>query len=273
MPPNSYSQNNNDHYNDPYTSGGYEKSKIRLLLIVVAVFVLVCIGVIALAPHSSPTQSKQDKNTQSATAAAKKKTPNAKVSNVKVADGFALATVSDPTATSQANAGNITVFKVNKDGSMVQIAEGSYFGPLDLLELGIPLATQAKLSGTDIGQVEQNLADQCGYSNGTIGMNGFDGTYSPGQWQIDASTLDILSQKLSTAISAQNANATGGKSVICVKATQNNSNVTTNTTTYISTYTLQVQFITADGTLTTHTLTFTNGSPRFRTYTLDGQAI
>ena len=273
MPPDSFSQNNNDSYNDPYTAGGYEKSKLRLVLIIGAVFVLVCIGVIALIAHTSPLQSKQDKNTQSATAAAKKKTPDAKVSNIKVADGFAIASVSDPNATSQANAGNVTVFKVNKDGSMTQIAEASYFGPLDLLNLGIPLATQAKLTGTNVGEVEQNLASQCGYSGGSIGLTGFSGSFSPGQWQIDAATLDQLTQKLQGAISTQNSNATGGKAVICVNATQKGSSVTTNKTTYISTYTLQVQFVTGDGTLTMHTVTFTNGSPRFRVYTLDGQKL
>lgn len=264
--------NNNQIYNNPYTPGGYEKARLRKLLLI-AVGVLLAIAILISIIYLSVPKSHQSKYTKSATVSASKHTPNAKVKNLKVAGGFAIATVSDPTAESQASAGNTTVFKVNKDGSMVQIANGSYFSPLDLLGLGIPLATQAKLTGSNLGQVEQNLASQCGYNNGTIGYSGFSGSFSPGQWQIDASTLDILTQKLSSAISAQNINAASGKNVICVKATQNNSNFTTNETTYISTYTLQVQFITSDGTLTTHTITFTNGSPQYRVYTLDGQEI
>jgi hypothetical protein len=156
---------------------------------------------------------------------------------------------------------------------MVLLAKGSSFGPLDLLGLGMPLATQAKLTGTDIGSVGQNLANQCGYHDGAIGFSGFGGSFSAGQWQIDAGTLDILTQKVSRAISTQNIKAGGDKTVICVNATQKNSNFTTDKTTYISTYTLQVQFITSDGILSMHTVTFTNSSPRYRTYILDGQAI
>jgi hypothetical protein len=257
--------------NNPYSAGGYEKAKLRKLFLI-ATGAIVAIALLIVIVHLLP-ESQQDKYIKSATAAAKKQTPHPKVSNLKVAGGFALSTVSDPTDQSQENSGNITVFRVNKDGAMTEIATGSYFGPLYLLGLGIPLATQAKLTGSNLGSVEQNLASQCGYSNGTIGMYGFGGSFSPGQWQIDASTLDILSQKLQDAISTQDAKASSGKSVICVNATQKNSNVTTNKTTYISTYTLQVQFVTSDGTLTMHTITFTNGSPRFRTYTLDGQNI
>lgn len=270
MPWDPDSQNNNQIYS-PYSAGGHEKARLRkLLLIVVGVFF--AITVLILIVHSAP-ESQQSKYTKSATDAASKQTPDAKVSNVKVAGGFAIAIVSDPAAEGQANAGNTTVFKVNKDGSMVQIANGSHFSPLDLLVLGISLATQAKLTGSNLGHVEQDLANQCGYSNGVIGFNGFGGSFSPGQWQIDAATLDGLMQKLSSAISTQNVKAVGGKTVICVNATQKNSNFTTDKTTYISTYTLQVQFISLDGTLTMHTVTFTNSSPRYRTYTLDGQAI
>ena len=61
--------------------------------------------------------------------------------------------------------------------------------------------------------------------------------------------------------------------VICVNATQKNSNTTTDKTTYISTFTLQVQFITDDGTLTTHTVTFAVGPNYYHSYTLDGHDI
>lgn len=264
-------QNNNQVYNHPYPPGGYEKAMLRKILIVTGVFLAIILLIFIV--YSSMPESQQSKYIKSATTAARKHTPHAEVKNVKVAGGFAIALVSDPTAEGQANSGNTTIFKVNKDGSMVQIANGSSFGPIELLELGIPLVTQANLTGTDIGHVKQNLANQCGYENGSIGYTGFGGSFNPGQWQIDAGTLDILMQKLSKSISSQNTKSMGGKTVICVNATQKNSSVKTDRTTYISTYTLQVQFITGDGTLTTHTVTFTNSSPRYRTYTLDGQGI
>ena len=261
--------NNNQVFNKPYTPGGYEKAKLRKLLLIVVGVILAIIIVIALVP-----ESQQSKYTKSATAAARKQIPDAKVRNVKVAGGFAIAIVSDPSAEGQANSGNTTIFRVNKDGSMAQLANGSSFSPIDLLGLGMPLATQAKLAGTDIVHVKQNLAAQCGnYDYGEIGFSGFGGSFNPGGWLLDAATLDGLEQKLSSIIGSQNAEAKGGKAVICVNASQKNSNFTTNKTTYISTFTLHVQFITSDGTLTTHTVTFTNGSPRYRTYTLDGQAI
>lgn len=259
---------NNQINSNTYTPGGYEKVRlIKLLLIVVGIFIAVTILIVLTSGNH------QDKYTKSATIAARKHAPHAKVTNVKVAGGFATALVIDPDAQDQANDGSTTIFKVNKDLSMVQLAKGSSFGPLDLLRLGIPLATQSKLTGTDIRSVEQNLANQCNYSNGKIGYNGFDGSFSPGNWQIDAGILDLLEQKLSTTINAQNTKAKVDKSVICVNATQKNSNVSTNKTTFISTYTLQVQFIAGDGTITMHSVTFTNSSPRYRTYTLDGQII
>ena len=264
-------QNNNQIYNNPYAPDGYEKAKLRkLLLIVVGVFLTITIVIVIV--HLSIPESQQSKYTKSATAAARKHTPNAKVKNVNVADGFAIAIVSDPAAEGQANSGNTTVFRVNKDGSMVQIANGSSFGPVDLLGLGIPLATQAKLTGSSVGQVKQNLANQCGYSAGIIGYIGFDGSFNPGGWQIDSATLSGLEQKLSPAIN-QNFNTKPGTSVICVNATQKNSNTTTDKTTYISTFTLQVQFITDDGTLTTHTVTFAVGPNYYHNYTLDGHNI
>lgn len=283
MPWNPFSQNNNDSYNNPYTSNGYEnydnlytsngyeKSKLRVILLIVTVFILAGIGgVIALVTHSSPPKSSQ----QSATDAAKKNTPNANVSNVKVADGFAISTVQDPTADGQASAGNVTFFKVNKDGSMTQIASGSSFSPIDLLGLGIPLATQAKLTGQDLTQVQQNLASLCGYSSGnTPGYFGFDGSFNPNGWQIDATTLDSIEQTLTGVLGSKNAGAQQGKKVICVNATRENSNFNTDAQTYISTFTLELRFITADGTVTTHMFTFATGPNYYRSYTLDGQKI
>jgi hypothetical protein len=272
MPQDVYSQNSNGTYDNSYTSSGYEKSKLRkTLLIVVGLFAT--IGIIALVVHFSQPESQQSKYIKSATAAARKQIPNAKVTNVKVAGGFALAIVSDPTADGQARAGNTTVFKVNKDGSMKQLANGSYFSPIDLLGLGVSLTTQVKLTGNSMGQVKQTLANQCDYNGGnTPGYSGFDGSFSPGEWQIDSATLSGLEQTLSDTIS-NSIETKPGKAVVCVNATQKNSNATTDMKTYVSTFTLQVQFITGDGTLTTHALTFATGPNHYRNYTLDGHTI
>ena len=190
------------------------------------------------------------------------------------AGGFALAIVSDPTSNSQANAGNTTVFKVNKDGSMTQIANSSSFSPLDLLKLGIPLSTQAELTGQSVSQVKQTLADICGYNGGnTPGYSSFNGSFNPGGWQIDSATLGTLEQKLSKTISNKNTRAQVNQKIICVKATSNNSNVTTDIKTYISTFTLDLQFITSDGIITDHTFNFSIGPNYYRSYTLDGQTI
>jgi hypothetical protein len=264
---------NNNQANIQYTPGGYDRANIKkLLLIVVGVFFAITILVLVVSFQSKP-ESQQSKYTKSATLAARKNTPNAKVTNIKVAKGFAIALVSDPTSQGQSNAGNTTIFKVNKDGSMNQLAEGSSFSPLDLLGLGMPLATQAELTGSNIKQVKQNLANQCGYSNGATGFTGFNGSFSPGDWQIDSSTLIGLEQKISSAITNQDANMKSNMAVICISATPKNSNYTINKTTFISTFSLQVQFITSDGTLTTHTVTFAVGPNYYRSYTLDGHDI
>jgi hypothetical protein len=267
-----YLQSNNVTNNNPYMPGGHERKLRRLLFI--AVGVLAAIAIIVLVVHLSQPESQQSKNMNSATAAARKVTPNAVVSNVKVDGGFALATVSDPTAVGQANAGNLTIFKVNKDGSMTQIANGSSFSPIDLLGLGMPLASQAMLTGHSLAQTQEDLAATCGYSVGDApGYIGFSGSFNPGGWQIDAGTLDGLEQALTAVISNKNGQANNGEKVICVNATRKNSNASTDKQTYISTFTLGLQFITGNGTVTSHTFTFAVGPNYYRSYTLDGQKL
>jgi len=259
--------------NNQYTSGGYGRSNLKkIIFIVVSVFFAITILALVLVFQSKP-ESQQSKYIKSATTAARKNTPNAVVTNIKVAGGFAIGFVSDPTSQGQSKSGNTIIFKVNNDGSMVQLAEGSSFGPLNLLGLGIPLETQANLTGSNLIQVKQNLANQCGYSNGAIGFIGFNGSFNPGEWQIDSSTLVGLEQKISNSITSQDTNMKPDMVVVCVSATRNNSNYTINKTTYISTFILQVQFVTFNGTLTTHTVTFSVGPNYYRSYTLDGHNI
>lgn len=271
MPPDS--QNISGINSNSTTPGGYEKTKLRKLLFI-AVGIVVTIAIIALIMLLSQSDSQQSKYIKAATAAARKQTPNAKVKDVKVAGGFASATVSDPTSQSQANSGNQTFFKVNKDGSMTQIANGSSFSPVDLLGFGIPLSTQANLTGRNLIQTQQDLAATCGFSGGnTPGYIGFNGSFNPGGWQIDAATLDGLEQALTTAITNKNSGAKSGEKIICVNATRENSNATIDRQTYISTFTLKLQFITSNGIVTSHTITFAVGPNYYRGYTLDGQKI
>ena len=270
---NPYSQNNSVINDNPYTPGGYEKNKLKKLLLIV-VGVLAAIAIIALVVHFSQSENQQSKYIKSATAAVRKQIPNAKVTNVKVAGGFAVATVSYQTTESRTSIINTAVLKVNQDGSMAEVANGISFSTIDLLGLGIPLATQAKLTGHNLAQTQQELAGTCGYSGGNApGYIGFNGSFNPGGWQIDAATLDGLEQALTTAVSNKNAGAKSDENVICVNATREKSNFSTNKQTYISTFTLELQLITDNGTVTPHIFTFATGPNYYRSYTLDGQKI
>ncbi len=259
-------ENNNQVSSPSYDHNEYGKKRLLVTAVLLACAIVLIAVVIFL------LNGGQDNYTKSATAAAKKVIPDAKVNSLKVAGGFAMASVSSPSSNGQAKSGIVTIFKVNKDGSMTQIANGSSFSPIDLLELGIPLSTQAELTGQKLSQIQQNLESMCGYSGGNVpGYIGFNGSFNPDGWQIDATTLDGLEQSLTAEISNNNAKAQSGEKVVCVSATRDKSNVITDKKTYISTFTLQVQFIMANGETTTHTLTFSNG--HYRSYALDGQKI
>ncbi|MEO6760849.1 MAG: hypothetical protein ABI220_00535 [Candidatus Saccharimonadales bacterium] len=274
MPKYLYSQNNNESYNNPYTPDGYGKVKLKKLLLLLTVSILVVIAIIIFVVHLSQPESQQSKYIKSATAAARKKVPNAEVTKIEVTGGFASAMVNDPTADGQANSGSTTIFKVNSNGSMEQLASGSEFGPIDLLGLGIPLTTQANLTRTSVKQVKQALADQCGYGGNNIpGYSGFGGSFGQDEWRIDAARLNGLELALSDTISNQNAEAKPGKTIICVDATRKNSSTITDTKTYISTITLQLLFITGDGTSSTHITTLSSGPNYYHNYTLDGRTI
>lgn len=268
MPPNLYSQNSS-----PYAPGGPEKTKpVKLLLLVLGALAIIIIIVFIV--HVSRSDSQQSKYIKSVTAAARKQIPDAKVTDVKVAGDFAVAHVSNPKAEGQAAAGNQTYFKLNKDGSSTQIASGSSFSPVDLSGLGMSLATQAKLTGRSLTESEQYLAATCDYIGGNEpGYVGFNGSFDPGGWQIDAGTLNDIEQSLTTALSAKNAQAKSDEKIICINATRKASNATTDKQTLVSTFTLQLQFITGRGAVTTHSYTFAVGPNNYQSYTLDGQKI
>ena len=269
MPPNL--QNSNEINSSPYSSGVYKNTNRKKPLLIIIILI---VSLIVFAVYLLLSSSEQDKNTKAAEDAARKVTPNAEVRNVKVADGFAIAIVSDPTADGQAKAGTTTIFKVNQDGSMTQIASSSDFSPIDLLGLGMPLATQAKLAGRNLTQAQQDLAGMCGYSGGNVpGYFGFNGSFNPDGWQISATSLDGIEQALTAEISNKNAQAKDGEKVICVNVTKDKSNATTDLKKYTSTFTLELQLIAGNGTVSAHTFTYALGPNHFTSYTLDGQKI
>ena len=258
--------NNNAQDNSSYPAS---KQKNQMMVIFVLLIVLVVGVTIIVALLNRP-----DKHTQSATEAARKEIPNAEVKDVRVAGGFATATVSDPTSGSQILDGNVMIFKVSEDGSMTQIANGNSFTPIDLLALDIPLKTQAELLETDLSQITQNLAGTCGYGKGDApGYYGFDGYFEPDRWQIDSGTLDDIQQVLTTKITNDNSTVEYNDKTICVNATGDNSNVTTDMKTYISTFTLDLEFISGGGEITTRTFTFSIGPNYYHAYTLDGRKL
>ncbi|HEX5395292.1 MAG TPA: hypothetical protein VFW52_03020 [Candidatus Saccharimonadales bacterium] len=271
MPP--YQDNSSGINSDPNTTGEFKNTNRKKPLLI-TVGILAAVLLIVFAVYLSLFSGGQDKNTKAATDAARKATPNAEVSNLKVADGFAIATVSDPTAKGQAISGYSTVFKVNNDGSMTQLAKGSDFNPINLLELGIPLATQAKLSGRNLAQVQQDLTSSCGYNGGNSpGYYGFHASFKPDGWQIDATTFDGLEKALTSTISKKNAAAKEGEKIVCINAIREKSGYTTNMKTYTRTFALGLQFITGNGTATDHKFTFAIGPSTYRSYTLDGHKI
>jgi len=119
----------------------------------------------------------------------------------------------------------------------------------------------------------QDTILNCNYTGGaTPGYAGFNSVFNP-DWRIDAATLSGLQEGLNAAIGTANLDKPVGQQVTCVNAVTDNSSFSVDQQTYVSTFTFQVQFITNDGTLSAHTITFTVGSGSGRTYTLDGQGI
>ena len=243
-------------------------------IVIIATASLLGLALIILVIFSFIPANNTNKITRAAIEAAQAVTPDATVEDVVVADGFAMALVSDPHTDSQGSAGNRTFFSVAKDGSMKQIISGSDFNPITLLELSIPLETQAKLRGQPITELRYALASSCGYADDMQpGYIGFGGTFQPDDWQIDAATLTGLQRALSQHLTTKNKATTVDKRVICVDATRENSNVTTDTATYISTFTLQTLFITGAGETSPHTITFAIGPKNYHKYTIDDKEI
>lgn len=264
---NQYQQNNSGLNNLPYTQNTRNK---KLILALIAVAIVLCAGFIVFIVSNNGSSSDADR----AKAAARKEIPNAEVKQVVVADGFAMATVYVPKDKSQLGSGNTTIFKVNKDGSMVYITSASYFSPVDLLGFGIPFETQAKLRETDVNSIGQELANSCNYNyDNTPGYSGFEGSFNPDGWQIDSASLEGITQALNTVVESSNSSKETADKTFCVNAIIKGSDVSVDKTTYASTFMLKLQFITGNGVITDHNFTFSDGPIYSRSYTLDGQKI
>lgn len=257
--------------NNPYTQNTNSVNKKVIKIIVVVFSIVLCIALVVFANYKHSPKGDEYKITE----AARKVTPDAKARNIVVADGFAMATVYVPKGQGQLGAGNTTIFKVNKDGTMTQLANASYFSPIDLLVYGIPLETQAKLSKIDVSDVKKDLANTCGYDEeiDSPGLYGFDGSFNPDGWQIDPSSMDGINSALNSFIASSNTDKEYGNKVICINTTIKDSNIDTDKTTFVSTFILKLQFITGNGVIINHKFTFTDGPVNSRVYTLDGQKI
>ena len=264
---------------DPFTNNSYTPNPVDTKartnrIITLTIVTILSLTVVGLAIYGFVSSGTKDDATKAATDAAREQTPDAQVTDTVVADGFAMAIVSDPHANSQANAGNMTLFTVDDNGKMKQIANGSDFSPIDLLGFGVPLETQAKLARKSVSEIRFALASSCGQTNGMEpGYLGFGGTFQPDNWQIDATTLTNLQQALSSSISSSNSKLTANDRVVCVNVTRDNSDAKTDLTSYISTFTVEADFITANGKVSNHTITFAVGPKNYQKYTIDGKQI
>lgn len=260
------SPSNNEVNGYTYTQNKPAKNKVLIVVLLVILLVAVTVTAVIL--------NRPDKLTRSALDAARKETPNARVREVRASGGFARAIVSDPTAESQIKAGNVTYFRVNNDESMTQIATGSSFSPIDLLDMGIPLQAQAEITGISLDKAIKNLSDACGYSDsGDPGYAEFGGSFDPDGWQIDSGTLSNIKRVLSASFAERGVEADSNSNVVCVIATNNKSDAKTDLKTYISTFSLELNFVDNKGTVSKHAFVFSIGPSYFKSYTLDGREL
>lgn len=252
--------------NDIYDNRNKQLVRWVIIGIVLFMFALLFISIKLLQPKS--VQQKQSDN---AKVAAREVTSNAEVSDVRVAGNYASAIVKDPNASGQASAGTFTIFKVNNDGSMKQLASGSRLDPLDLLGYGIKFTDQAKLTRVSPSQIQHYIASSCGYTDNNPGYNGFDQSFNPDGWQIDPMTLSELQQKLNNTIGEQNTTTEDAdKKIVCINALTKGSDAVTDSTTFKSTFTVPLQFISKSAKVYDHTLTFEIAPKSNNVYQLDG---
>lgn len=256
--------NNYQNYNYPTNTSNKKKKIVLIVFCVVALFVVVFV-LNKKMPINQTNKAKE---------AARKEIPNAEVKQVVVADGFAIAIVYSPKDTGQLGSGNTIVFKVNKDSSMTYLANASDFDTIDLLNLGIPLTTQAKLKKTDLNTVKKNLENSCNYTGDFMpGFSGFDGSFDPDGWQIDSTTLNNIQQALVSVVKSNDAYKNSSDKIVCINALTKDSNIDTNQTTFESVFLIKLQFITGEGKITDHSFSFTDGPINSRVYSLDNQKI
>jgi len=245
------------------------RRRIVLVITIVTLFVAAVV-VFAIISNPTPAQKQARQTTTTVEQTVRKKIPGANVRDVKTAGGFAMATVANPTSDAQAADGSIYIFKVDQNGNMTQLAAASSFDPITLLQLGIPFATQAQLTGQTVTQILQNL---CGPASATApDYAGFQAIQADGQWALDTNTLISIEYRLTSYLSSQNQTIAANDQTICVIAqpTRDAQTAYPDGSTITS---WNVQFITSTGNTTTHAMTITLASDYRQTTTLDGTPI
>lgn len=249
-------------------SGSQKISKVRIAVVVYGVVIILVTFLFII------IKFQQNKDNNKIKIAARAQVSDAEVRNVVVSNGFAVATINSPSSNGQLKSGNIALFKENDDKSMTQIASGSSFNTIDFLDLGVPLTTQAKLLKKSLEQIKQDLADSCNYNNtNTPGYMGFNGSFHPNGWGIDASKLFFITNALDSVVSDINSGVKSDNKVICVNATTDNSNLVIDRKRQRVNYTIQVKFITNSGGTSAHTLNFSNNGNNSWDFILDGRKI
>jgi len=207
--------------------------------------------------------------------------PDTKISGLKVARGFARALILNTSVSPQSYT---AIFKVHSVRSMKVIASGSAIDPVALVELHMPFATQVKLtwSGSE-KSLRHAVATEGEYAEeNTPGFTGFDGSFGPDSWELDAGRFDGIEHALSKAVHKRNAHTKNSKRTIDVDAAykfNRHSKITVNKTTYLETFTLKLAFVSETGTFTKHTLKATQHPAQgptgssYYTYKLDGHHI
>lgn len=266
-----FSRNN---YNIASSVGDQQQLKKRRLLLIglIVLFVLFVI-VLAVLAQPSASQRRQQKLNQTATTASQKRrsSTNWTATNTVEAGGYASSLV---TQTGQSQ-NYIVIYKVDKTGAMTEIASGSSFTPMSLLELGIPLDTQAKLTQQSLSAVQQKLEQSCGYKGGDtpgIETNSFQSVQTDGVSTLGGGKMLSIQYVLGNAISTLNAaQSNADDKVVCVTAVPTNASGENDSSINLS---FQLHFFTGNGVLTTHDFTYSSPSMMGAiTMTLDGKQI
>ncbi|MFZ2560017.1 MAG: hypothetical protein WAW91_00020 [Candidatus Nanoperiomorbaceae bacterium] len=246
----------------------------KILIVSIILLSVVFIILLSVLAQPSPAQKRQQTLDRNATTASRKqKTSGTWTASGTVATGgFASAIIKQDSGAGQ---GYVAIYKVGHDGTMTQIASGSYLSPIDLVILGVPFNEQARLSSQTVDQVRQNFERQCSYNGGNTpgyDANSFFGVQIDGQPALGGGKTMAIQYGLSQSIIARNqAQSNASDKVVCVVA-DSDSNAGQND--YAVNLSFKLKFITDGGVVTTHAFQYSAPSQVGAvTMKLDGQRI